>query len=591
MVKYLRFWVDPTIHSEPNEQIKSNAVSKVIFLALNLGILAIIIGSYSNSIGGYFTTADYIAVGIFLVSTLLARIALMKLLPGHAIYILGSGIGIAGLIGNLGTNFQNDYFIGTLIIAVMLIGAFQSPREATIFGIFFLCISFPFLALTRSELFNTEFLQALIISILIYCPIYFGFKYREQRFQNQLKIIREDKRLFRELFDNAPIPSAIFDENGKIIDLNNATLQLLEVQRQDVLGKSSYFFVNEIDLGLANELTDNLRRTGITQKTILNIRKAGGGKAILYCKFSLLYRRKIPQVFFQAVDITEVETAKIDLQKAKHEAEIFDFERKQKAQAAEIYRLKNVELTQLNEKLSGLLTEKEEMLGVVVHDLKTPITGITLNTDLLEFRTELGSQNKAIGYIEKIRRLSFRMLDIINLLLEAGELDLGQSEINTKYIHLNPFISQVISDNLVHANRKSITLTFHQPDSPLTIEGDPNKLALVLENILSNAIKFSYPEHEITINLLQVNNQIKIEVCDTGQGLTESDFDRLFSRYARLSAQPTGGESSSGLGLYIAKRWVEKMNGTIRATSAGRNKGTKFILTFKATSPTTLTPI
>ncbi|MEM7336012.1 MAG: PAS domain-containing sensor histidine kinase [Chloroflexota bacterium] len=539
-------------------------------------------GQYPSFFGNLLTPIDYLALVIVVLTGLIARFALLNQKPGYAVYWLGTGIASAGLIGSTGSGFQINFFFGAMAVSVLLVGAFQTAKQASIFGAFTFGVSVIVLLATNTPIANSEFIQMSGIFMVIYLPIYFGVNYREHMYQRQLKVIADDEQLFRELFHDAPIPSAIFDEFGYIMDLNQATTDLFKINKEDSLGLSCYNFVYEEDISLVANTSIKLQKTGQTQKTAIRFRDRDGTVIRLYCKLALLYREHEPQIFFQAIDITELESAKIDLEKAKHQAEILDFERREEAHTAEIFKLRNVELMELNNRLNDLLSEKEEILGLVAHDLKTPLTTINLNADLLQHCSKSVDDPKFLLRVEKIKSLCWRMLDIVKLLLETGELDFGQSEISKDCIELNQFIIGIINDNQAHASRKSIEIILEKPEETLFIEGDARKLSLVLENLISNALKFSFLEQEIKIKLFKINHLIQIEVCDSGQGLTESDLKNLFQRYSRLSAQPTGGESSSGLGLYIAKHWVEKMNGSIQAYSPGRNQGAIFTVSFRA---------
>jgi signal transduction histidine kinase len=106
--------------------------------------------------------------------------------------------------------------------------------------------------------------------------------------------------------------------------------------------------------------------------------------------------------------------------------------------------------------------------------------------------------------------------------------------------------------------------------------GDHDRLAEAVDNLVSNAIKYSPNGAEIEVKVGHAKNKASIKVKDQGPGLTREDLSRLFGRFQRLSAQPTGGESSTGLGLSIAKRIVELHGGTIEATSEGAGKGAAF---------------
>ncbi|MEM7035123.1 MAG: ATP-binding protein, partial [Chloroflexota bacterium] len=126
------------------------------------------------------------------------------------------------------------------------------------------------------------------------------------------------------------------------------------------------------------------------------------------------------------------------------------------------------------------------------------------------------------------------------------------------------------------AGQKEIKLILDIPATEYFVQADPDLLGQVFDNLISNAIKYAFPNTAVTIAIEPVKEKIQIQVKDEGQGLTEDDLKNLFGKYQRLSAQPTANESSVGLGLYIVKKMITAMNGKVFATSPGKHKGSIF---------------
>jgi signal transduction histidine kinase len=114
------------------------------------------------------------------------------------------------------------------------------------------------------------------------------------------------------------------------------------------------------------------------------------------------------------------------------------------------------------------------------------------------------------------------------------------------------------------------------------VEGDEDWLRQVLENLLGNAIKYSPPRRSIFLSVARAGGSVRVEVRDEGPGLTEDDRAKIFGRFQRLSARPTGGESSTGLGLSIVKQLVERHHGRVWAESPGRGQGSSFLVELPA---------
>ena len=168
----------------------------------------------------------------------------------------------------------------------------------------------------------------------------------------------------------------------------------------------------------------------------------------------------------------------------------------------------------------------------------------------------------------KIVKLSQEVTKIISL--EAGKIDL---ELDT--FNVNQLLDDTIRINQVAANIKNIKILHDlDPDLP-EVTADPQKLQEVFENLVSNAIKFNYDNGYVRVKSYLENRHVVVSVSDNGQGLSESDIKKAFSKATKLSAKPTGGESSTGLGLWIIKKIVERHKGRVWVKSA-LSKGSTF---------------
>jgi len=161
---------------------------------------------------------------------------------------------------------------------------------------------------------------------------------------------------------------------------------------------------------------------------------------------------------------------------------------------------------------------------------------------------------------------------------ELCKIDSGKIAIIKNKICLNKLTLKIIDDNLPHAESKEQELRFKPgPADSVNIFSDESMITRVIDNLISNAIKFSPVKSSIDI-IIEKNNseKIKFTVKDYGEGLSENDLKNVFNQFQKLSAKPTGGESSSGLGLSIAKELIELNNGRIWVESK-KNQGCSFI--------------
>jgi two-component system, sensor histidine kinase and response regulator len=219
--------------------------------------------------------------------------------------------------------------------------------------------------------------------------------------------------------------------------------------------------------------------------------------------------------------------------------------------------------TQLS--LRRLAELKDEFLGIASHDLKNPLSGIMGYAGILKSKLSAADPVDEIlrNSAERIEYLSKTMHRIIIDFLDFQAMDDGQLKLDLDSTQINAIAKLVYENNLEYAQRKEIELNLElQPDLP-SINADSARIQQVIENFVSNAIKFNTKKSAAVIRTRSENNSLILEVSDTGPGLKEEDTEKLFIKYARLSNKPTGGEKSSGLGLAICKKIIELHNGKI----------------------------
>jgi signal transduction histidine kinase len=179
-------------------------------------------------------------------------------------------------------------------------------------------------------------------------------------------------------------------------------------------------------------------------------------------------------------------------------------------------------------------------------------------------------------WTESITRGAEYMLNIISNLLDVNKIEAGKMEMNIEPV--NASIIELITDAYTfRASEKGIHLHFTPLKSKIHFLADRNSIQQIMENLISNAIKFSEKETTVVVRTVQHNTTVQIEVQDAGPGLSPDDKAKLFGKFARLSARPTGGEHSTGLGLSIVKKMVEAMNGKVWCESE-LGKGATFIV-------------
>jgi len=230
-----------------------------------------------------------------------------------------------------------------------------------------------------------------------------------------------------------------------------------------------------------------------------------------------------------------------------------------------------------NNKLVSLNDEKNNLIHILAHDLRAPINSISGLTELLKMKAS-DEQSKEV--VEKIQNATERINSMIKKILDVESIESDKSNLNLEVVDLKEIASQVVDEFNENAQKKQITLkTKFKKSKKYTICGDKVYLFQVFENLVSNALKFSEPKTSVTVKLKRKGNKIRATVRDQGPGINVDDRKKLFNKFQKLSAKPTQGEQSTGLGLSIVKKYVDLMDGTIRVKSKV-GQGTDFIIEF-----------
>ncbi len=215
---------------------------------------------------------------------------------------------------------------------------------------------------------------------------------------------------------------------------------------------------------------------------------------------------------------------------------------------------------------------QSEVLEIAAHDMKNPITSIST---LAEFIQREENRNVITEMAFRVKKSSDRLIHIIEELLESAFIDAGRIHLKKEMVPMGEIASEAVASNQILAKEKEQILTLHLEDNPL-VKVDREKMRDVFNNLISNAIKFTEKGKAITITVKETAGQAYFVIKDEGQGLTDKDKEKLFGKFTRLSARPTAGETSTGLGLSIVKMLVDHHEGQIIAESEGKGKGSTF---------------
>lgn len=239
--------------------------------------------------------------------------------------------------------------------------------------------------------------------------------------------------------------------------------------------------------------------------------------------------------------------------------------------AAERLTTQNILLQELNQ-------EKNEFLGIAAHDLKNPLAQIMISAGKISRFYDRMSKEDIIGSMGYIETTTRRMSDIITNLLEINAIESDDHEPHTtSIINLSALIQTISEEMRSNASAKNISIVYTTAKEPIAVKANALSLRSIIENLCSNAVKYSPLGTTVTLSLNHSYGTVIFAVCDNGPGISKDDQQHLFNKFSRLSAKPTGGENSTGLGLFIVKKLVESMNGRVWCESE-LGQGAKFVV-------------
>ncbi|MBS7232972.1 HAMP domain-containing histidine kinase [Flavobacterium psychroterrae] len=227
----------------------------------------------------------------------------------------------------------------------------------------------------------------------------------------------------------------------------------------------------------------------------------------------------------------------------------------------------------------SFINEKQDLIYMLSHDLKNFAGNPQGLAKLIISENPSESIRQLAELICESTNLQFRYIEnFIKLLQEQDRVVKGNQEIRTiLFSGIVPFINEQLEQRLVEKNIK-LNLSLELPEAKLRI--DEGLLIQVLVNLISNAVKFSYFDSEIKVRIYNENSKLIITVVDKGIGFDKNQIDELFKKFTKMSRLGTANESSTGIGLYLCKKIIEKNKGTLNATSEGKNKGAEFRIEF-----------
>ncbi len=238
------------------------------------------------------------------------------------------------------------------------------------------------------------------------------------------------------------------------------------------------------------------------------------------------------------------------------------------------------ELELLTKKLQNANQEKIEFLQIASHDLKNPLSSIMGYAELIQRFHKQFTEEKIEGFAIQIIDVVKRMNELINKLLDIEKIEMGKILLNIELLDACVLSENVFKEYIDKAKIKNIKLKKRFKVEKAFIKVDKIAFFQIIDNLLSNAIKYTNPNKSVSLMVNVIENKVIISVIDEGPGFTDDDKLKMFQKFSKLSAKPTGNETSAGIGLAIAKKLIDKMNAQLfLKTELG--KGSTFEVIFE----------
>ena len=442
---------------------------------------------------------------------------------GNVKYVIFSRIDASDIKNSIEQTTQN-----------IIIGVFIALSLTAVMGyVFAKTITEPILELTlkAKELANGNLDQkASVKSYDEIGELTISFNNMAKELNKNIKIISNEKNKFEIILHNMSDGVISYDNMGNLMHINNAALDMLELSSFNM---SFQNFIKEYNLNsnIYIDISNNLDMNEDKSKRItFHI-----GEKFIIANFTPYYRDNniIDGIVVVLQDITE------------------------------------------DKKLDNM---RKEFVANVSHELRTPLTTIKSYTETLIDGT-IDDREIAMEFLDIINSETDRMSFLVRDLLQLSRFDNKQIVLNVSEFNFNEYINDIIKQNRIHSEAKNQKINFIPYKKDIFIRADKDRINQVVNNIMTNAIKYSLNNTEIKIFIQENNNYYKLFIKDNGIGIPKNDLSRIFERFYRVDKARSREMGGTGLGLAIAKEIMELHEGKITVSSE-YGKGTLMILWF-----------
>ena len=239
-----------------------------------------------------------------------------------------------------------------------------------------------------------------------------------------------------------------------------------------------------------------------------------------------------------------------------------------------------LDLQDANRRLREVNEQKDRFLGIAAHDLRNPLGTTSGYAKLLLSDLQLDA-SATRNALQAIERAASKMLRLVDDLLDIAKIESGTVDLALEEVNLPTYVASILTLNRPVGASKGIALVAELPPDDAQWRFDPARIEQVLDNLIGNAFKFSYPDSVVRLAARVVDGVLEFSVADEGQGIPASEVDGIFGEFSQTSTRATGGEKGAGLGLAICRRIVHLHGGTI-AVESEPGAGSRFYIRLPA---------
>ncbi len=381
---------------------------------------------------------------------------------------------------------------------------------------------------------------------------------------------------FRELIPYERIGLALIEDNGQMVRSYWAKSELPGLGLQGgfsapLAGSSLETIIQTGQPRILNDLEAYLTHKPQSHSTRLIVEE--GFRASLTCPL-VVNDTPVGFIFFSSVRPNAYANVHIEIfQRIAEQLSIIV----EKGRLASELAAQKQAVEQQNDELRRLNDLKNTFLGIASHDLRNPVGYIETCISIMADPSYEFTLDDYKNSFRDILKQTNHILTMLDDLLDVTRIEAGKLDLKLELLDLIDFLAETVARHDRMARTKGSRVTLESLPA-LQVTADPMRLRQVMDNLISNAVKYSPPGSQVRVGVLYKDGVTKVYVQDEGPGIKEADRTRLFQDFARLSARPTGGEKSTGLGLAITRRVVEAHGGQIGVDSDGE-KGASFWFT------------